>query len=163
MKDNLILIGMPAAGKSTIGVILAKMMGMDFVDSDLVIQHRAGKKLNEIIASEGLEGFLRFEEEVCLSLEAENAVIATGGSVVYGERAMEHFRRMGRILYLEVSFEELLRRLDDVEQRGVVLRPGQTIRGLYEERVPLYERYADLTIPEDGLGIEQIVRRIIGL
>jgi len=158
--DNIILIGMPASGKSTVGVILAKVLGMGFIDSDLVIQARAGKRLNEIIEERGIDGFLEFEKESCLTIDAENTVIATGGSVVYHEDTMEHFRKSGKIVYLETGYGELLKRLSDVKQRGVVLREGQTVKDLFLERVPLYEKYADIRIAEGKGGIEETVRKI---
>ncbi|MBR6403354.1 MAG: shikimate kinase [Eubacterium sp.] len=156
-KNNIVLIGMPTSGKSTVGVILAKLLGMDFIDSDLVIQKKAGRKLAQIIADEGLEGFLRIEEDVCCSIEAENTVIATGGSVVYGATAMEHFKSIGRVVYLKIDYETLEARLHHAKQRGVVLRPGQSKKDLYDERTVLYEKYADIVISEEGKGIEETV------
>ena len=156
-KNNIVLIGMPTSGKSTVGVILAKLLGMDFIDSDLVIQKKAGRKLAQIIADEGLEGFLRIEEDVCCSIEAENTVIATGGSVVYGATAMEHFKSIGRVVYLKIDYETLEARLHHTKQRGVVLRPGQSKKDLYDERTVLYEKYADIVISEEGKGIEETV------
>ena len=157
MKNNIVLIGMPTSGKSTVGVILAKLLGMDFVDSDLVIQKKIGKKLAEIISDEGLEGFLRIEEDVCCDIEAENTVIATGGSVVYGAAAMEHFKSIGRVVYLKIDYETLEARLHHAKQRGVVLRPGQSKKELYDERTVLYEKYADIVISEEGKDIEETV------
>ena len=157
MKNNIVLIGMPTSGKSTVGVILAKLLGMDFVDSDLVIQKKIGKKLAEIISDEGLEGFLKIEEDVCCDIEAENTVIATGGSVVYGAAAMEHFKSIGRVVYLKIDYETLEARLHHAKQRGVVLRPGQSKKELYDERTVLYEKYADIVISEEGKDIEETV------
>ena len=147
--SNIILIGMPGAGKSTCGVILAKILAYDFIDSDLVIQKKTGKKLPDLIRERGVDGFIRLDEEINASIEASVSVIATGGSVVYGVRAMEHFRRSGTVVYLKVSYEELERRLIDIAGRGVVLRDGQTLAGLYRERTVLYEKYADITICEE--------------
>lgn len=158
--NNIILIGMPASGKSTVGVILAKMLGMDFIDSDLVIQKRAGKKLKNIILERGLDGFLDFEMESCLLIDVKNTVIATGGSVVYHPATMEHFKKIGTIIYLDISYEELLKRLDDVKQRGVVLKPDQTVKDMFHERLPLYKKYADICIPEGTGGIEETVHKI---
>ena len=157
MKNNIVLIGMPTSGKSTVGVILAKLLGMDFVDSDLVIQKKIGKKLAEIISDEGLEGFLKIEEDVCCDIEAENTVIATGGSVVYGAAAMEYFKSIGRVVYLKIDYETLEARLHHAKQRGVVLRPGQSKKDLYDERTVLYEKYADIVISEEGKDIEGTV------
>ena len=160
-SGNIVLIGMPTSGKSTAGVILAKILGMDFVDTDLLLQKRAGKKLKDILAEDGLPYFLKTEEEVCRSLEISGAVIATGGSVVYGEGAMEHLKAIGTVVYLNIDFDTLKERLHNVKQRGVVLKEGQTIKDLYRERTVLYERYADIVIAEEGQGIEETVERIV--
>ena len=156
---NIVLIGMPASGKSTVGVILAKVLGMDFADTDLLIQRSFGRKLPEIIEEDGLDGFLRLEEEVCLYTDMKNTVIATGGSVVYGERAMRHLKKNATVIYLEIDFETLEQRLHHMKQRGVVLKPGQTKKGLYIERVGLYKKYADAVISEEGMSIEETVQR----
>ena len=160
-NDNIILIGMPTSGKSTVGVILAKVLGMDFVDTDLLIQKKTGEKLKDTINRCGVEGFLKVEEEVCTDLQAETSVIATGGSVVYGEKAMEHLKDLGRVVYLKIGFDTLQARLRDVKQRGVVLREGQSIQDLYEERILLYEKYGDLTVAEEGLTMEETVEAVI--
>lgn len=157
MKKNIVLIGMPASGKSTVGVILAKVLGMDFIDADLVIQKKTGKLLSEIIADKGVDGFIQTENEINSQIEAENAVIATGGSAVYGKEEMEHLGKDGIIFYLKVAFEELSERLGNIKERGVVVREGQTLKNLYDERVVLYEKYADATIDEQGKNVEQIV------
>lgn len=157
MKKNIVLIGMPASGKSTVGVILAKVLGMDFIDADLVIQKKTGKLLSEIIAEKGVDGFIQTENEINAQIEAENAVIATGGSAVYGKEEMEHLGKDGIIFYLKVAFEELSERLGNIKERGVVVREGQTLKDLYDERVVLYEKYADATIDEQGKNVEQIV------
>ena len=159
-KDNIILIGMPTSGKSSAGVILAKIMGLDFVDTDLLIQRAAGRKLHEIISAEGLDAFLKREEEACLSLHETGSVIATGGSVVYSEKAMAHLKSQGIVVYLEIDFDALTKRLHNVKQRGVVLREGQTIRDLYEERKLLYSKYADITVSEADLDMEETVDSI---
>ena len=158
--NNIILIGMPTSGKSTVGVILAKLLGMDFVDTDLLIQKRAGKKLSEIISEDGLEAFLQIENSVCCDLETENTVIATGGSVIYAEEAMAHFQKMGKIVYLQIDYETLESRLHHTKQRGVVLREGQSKKDLYDERVVLYKKYADECISEEGMDIEETVQKI---
>lgn len=161
MRDNIVLIGMPAAGKSTAGVVLAKLLGYDFTDTDLLLQRRGGRRLEDMIRENGTDGFLRAEEEVCAALEAERTVIATGGSVVYGRRAMTHLKDIGTVVYLRVSWEELRKRLHDIQGRGVVLRDGQTMEELFRERSVLYEQYADLVIDEEGLGLEQTVGLIL--
>lgn len=146
MKENVTLIGMPGAGKSTIGIVLAKVLGYDFIDSDLLIQREEGKLLWEIMRDCGNEGFNRIEERVNSSIETSRSVIATGGSVIYGPKAMEHLRSIGTVVYLKVSHSVLKRRLGDLEKRGVVLEPGQTLLDLYKQRVPLYEKYAHITV-----------------
>ena len=152
-KDNIVLIGMPGVGKSTVGVILAKVLGYQFIDADLVIQEQEKRLLREIIAEEGTEGFIQVENRVNATLEAHHAIIATGGSVVYGKEAMEHLQEIGTVIYLEVAYPELEKRLEDIKGRGVVLRDGQ--------RTPLYEKYADIRISETGLDIEQTVEQIV--
>lgn len=161
MKDNIVLIGMPGVGKSTVGVILAKVLGYQFIDADLVIQQQEGRLLHEIIEKEGTEGFIQVENRVNASLSASHAIIATGGSVVYGKEAMEHLREIGTVVYLEVSFPVLEKRLADIKGRGVVLKEGQNLYDLYLERTPLYESYADIRIAETGLDIEQTVEQIV--
>ena len=163
MKQNLILIGMPTAGKSTVGVILAKMLGMDFLDTDLLIQKQTGQKLAEIIRAQGVEGFIRTEAAVLQNVQAENCVIATGGSAVYDEAAMRHLQSLGAVLYLALDYETLHARLHHAKQRGVVLREGQTLEALFAERTPLYEKYADLTVHEGAGGIEETVADILSL
>ena len=160
-RKNLILIGMPGAGKSTVGVVLAKKLGYRFVDSDLVIQERTGKLLHELIEELGISGFWQQEEAVNCSLEGERMVIATGGSAVYGTKAMEHFKQMGTVVYLQLGLEELESRLGDLNERGVTLKPGQTLQGLLEERTPYYEKYADLTVSCEKKSIREIVEEIV--
>lgn len=160
-KSNLILIGMPASGKSTVGVILAKVIGFDFIDSDLLIQRREGMRLPEIIQKKGVDGFLVVENEVNSSIEASRCVISTGGSAVYGEEAMRHFREIGAVIYLQVDFEVIRKRLHNIKRRGVVLRDGQTLRDLYDERCALYEKYADMVVREADGEIEDVVAEII--
>ena len=137
------------------GVILAKTLGMHFTDTDIVIQETSGRLLQEIIDTEGPESFLKIEEDALLSLHARNAVIATGGSVVFSGRAMEHLKRDGVVLYLAISFEEMARRLNNITTRGIVLHAGQSLRDMYNERVPLYEKYADITIGCSGDDFER--------
>ena len=160
-KDNIVLIGMPGVGKSTVGVILAKVLGYQFVDADLVIQQQEGKLLCEIIEEVGTEGFIEVENRINASLKVTNSIIATGGSVVYGKEAMEHLQSIGRVVYLKVSYETLEKRLADIKGRGVVLKEGQDLKALFEERSPLYEKYADIEISEGTLGVEQTVEKII--
>ena len=152
---------MPASGKSTVGVILAKVIGYDFIDSDILIQREEGMRLAEIIEEKGIDGFIEVENRVNASLQASRSVIATGGSAVYGEEAMMHLREIGAIIYLQVDFDVIQRRLRNIRQRGVVLRKGQTLRALYEERCELYEKYADLIVREGSGEIEEVVARII--
>lgn len=160
-KDNIVLIGMPGVGKSTVGVVLAKVLGYQFVDADLVIQQQEGKLLCEIIEEVGTEGFIEVENRINASLNVTNSIIATGGSVVYGKEAMEHLQSIGRVVYLKVSYETLEKRLADIKGRGVVLKEGQDLKALFEERSPLYEKYADIEISEGTLGVEQTVEKII--
>lgn len=157
---NIVLIGMPGVGKSTVGVVLAKKLGYAFVDVDLVIQAREGKLLHEIIAQRGVEGFWKVEESVGESMQACRTVIATGGSAVYGERAMRHYKQTGTVVYLSLPLEDIRDRLGDLAERGVTLRAGQDLAGLYAERLPLYERYADITVACEGLPIREIVEKI---
>lgn len=161
MKDNIVLIGMPGVGKSTVGVILAKMIGYQFIDADLLIQKQEGKLLHEIIAEKGTDGFIEIEERVNASIEASHTIIATGGSVVYGKKAMEHLSRIGTVVYLKVPYDTLEKRLEDIKGRGVVLKEGQTLWTLYDERTPLYEKYADIEISEDDLNVEQTVEKLL--
>ena len=157
---NLILIGMPGAGKSTVGVVLAKRLGMRFVDSDLVIQEHYGKLLHELIHEHGVEGFWKLEEEINASMKFTSAVISTGGSAVYGEKAMKRFRRSGKVIYLKLPCQEIAERLGDLNERGVTMQPGQSLEDLFEERRPLYEKYAHLTVDCSGKSLREIVEEI---
>ena len=159
-KNNIVLIGMPGVGKSTIGVILAKVLGFRFVDADLLIQEQEGKLLREIIEEKGTEGFIQVENRVNASIRADRSIIATGGSVVYGKEAMQHLKEIGTVVYLKVSYAVLEKRLADIKGRGVVLKEGQTLETLFEERSKLYEQYADIEISEEGLNVEQTVERL---
>lgn len=160
-KTNIVLIGMPGVGKSTIGVILAKVLGYSFLDADLLIQEQEGKLLREIIEEKGTDGFIEVENHVNASIRADRAIIATGGSVVYGKEAMEHLKEIGRVVYLKVSYAILEKRLADIKGRGVVLKEGQTLETLFEERSKLYEQYADIEVSEDGLDVEQTVEKLV--
>ena len=160
-KSNIVLIGMPGVGKSTVGVILAKELGFKFLDADLLIQQQEGRLLREIIAKEGAEGFIEVENRVNASICAERTIIATGGSAVYGKEAMQHLKEIGTVVYLEVSYDTIRSRLEDIKGRGVVLKSGQTLKDLYEERIPLYRKYADVVISEEHLNIEQTVQKFL--
>lgn len=160
MKKNIVLIGMPGSGKSTVGVVLAKQLCYRFVDMDIVIQEQEKRSLREIIAEEGNEGFMELENRVNAGFEAEHTVIAPGGSVIYGKEAMEHLRQIGTVIYLKLGYEVLESRLGDLKARGVVLKEGYTLRRLYEERIPLYEKYADIIFDEKNMDLYQTVYAI---
>ncbi len=160
MKDNIVLIGMPSCGKSTVGVVLAKALGYRFVDSDLVIQECTGKLLSDIIDEKGLAAFNEIENRVNTDLDYHKAVIATGGSVIYGKDAMEHLQSIGTIVYIELPFETLCERIGDLTARGVSIKEGQSFQELFEERRPLYEKYADITIHGDDMSIREIVQEL---
>ena len=159
--DNIILIGMPASGKSTVGVVLAKRLGYEFIDTDLLIQKQEQALLREIIAEKGEDGFLVIEDQVNADLEAERSVIAPGGSVVYCENAMKHYKEIGTVVYLQTSYQTIKERIGDTKKRGVVLREGQTLKDLYEERRVLFEKYADVTICEDGLTLSETIGKVV--
>ena len=158
---NIIFIGMPASGKSTVGVVVAKRLGLGFVDTDLLIQAQEKKLLKEIIAEVGNEGFLKIENQVNRDLMVEDSVISPGGSVVYCEEAMNHFKEIGTVVYLQVPFETINQRISNAKNRGVVLKDGQTLKDLYDERTALFEKYADYTIPETGLSLEETIDKVL--
>lgn len=158
---NIIFIGMPSAGKSTVGVVLAKRLGLQFIDADIVIQEKEGKLLKEIILEKGTDGFLELEDRINSSIEADHAVISPGGSIVYCKNAMRHYKEIGTVVYLQVSYDIINQRLKNSKDRGVVLRQGQTFRSLYDERIRLFEKYADVTVCEDGLNLEETVGKIM--
>ena len=159
---NIILIGMPGCGKSTAGVLAAKSMCMQFIDTDLLLQREGGARLQEILNRHGLDAFMRLEEQVLSTLSCENSVVATGGSAVYYEKAMEHLRSIGKIVYLRLTYDQMCARIHNLSTRGIAMREGMTLRGLYEERRPLYEKYADLLIDCGGRAIEETTAAICG-
>lgn len=157
---NIILIGMPSAGKSTVGIILAKHMGMSFVDTDVLLQTQQGMLLQEIINRYGIEEFLKIEEKAILSVYCENTVIATGGSAVYSEKAMKHLKQDGLVIYLHIDMETVNKRLNNIKTRGVVLSPGQSLEEIFIQRAPLYEKYADISINCSDYTIDTTIDRI---
>lgn len=159
--DNIILIGMPAVGKSTVGVVVAKRLGYRFLDTDILIQEETGKLLREIIAEQGIEGFLKVEDAINSKVNVKKTVVSPGGSVVYCENAMKHYKETGKILYLKVSYETISKRLRNAKKRGVVLKEGQTLKDLYDERVKLFEKYADITVIEDGYSLEETIDNVM--
>ena len=159
--NNIILIGMPGAGKSTLGVLLAKALGYDFVDTDVTMQAHEGRLLQQILDDHGADGFCELEARAMLALAVSRTVIATGGSVVYSDAAMQHLKSIGTVVYLQLALTELLIRLDNLDVRGVVMRHGQTFADLYAERVSLYEHYADVTVSCDGDNHDHVVALIV--
>ena len=159
--DNIILIGMPAVGKSTVGVVIAKRLGYRFIDTDLLIQEEEGKLLREIIEENGPEGFLEIEDKINSRVNVKKTVVSPGGSVVYCENAMRHYKEIGKVVYLQASFETINKRLRNARKRGVVLKDGQSLKDLYDERVALFEKYADITICEDGLRLEETIDKVL--
>lgn len=159
-KTNITLIGMPASGKSSVGVVLAKRLGKKFVDTDIVIQEKYGKLLKELIEEHGDEGFREIEDEVNAGLELDNSIISPGGSVVYGEKAMQHLKEISVIIYLELSYTAIKSRLGDLRERGITLKEGQSLKDLYLERVPLYEKYADITVNEMKKSLAKTIDEI---
>lgn len=160
-KSNIVLIGMPGSGKSTIGVLLAKRLGRYFLDTDVLIQVAHEKTLHELIAEQGMEAFCRIEQDYVTCIDIKNAVIATGGSVVYYESSMRSLKNNGVLVYLQLPLEKLNERLGDLDARGVVIDPGQTLEGLYEKRTPLYKYWADVTVNLSGLEHEASVEAIL--
>ena len=159
-RDNIVLIGMPGVGKSTVGVVLAKALGYQFVDADLLIQEAEGKLLSELIEEHGTDGFIEIENRVNSQIQTHRSVIATGGSVVYGKEAMEHLKSIGTVVYLKQNLRVLQRRLRNLKGRGVVLKEGQTLVDLYKERTVLYENYADITVDQYKQSIEQTLKAV---
>ena len=159
-KTNITLIGMPASGKSSVGVVLAKRLGKKFVDTDIVIQEKYGKLLKELIEEHGDEGFREIEDGVNAGLDLDNSIISPGGSVVYGEKAMQHLKEISVIIYLELSYTAIKSRLGDLRERGITLKEGQSLKDLYLERVPLYEKYADITVNEMKKSLAKTIDEI---
>ncbi|MCI6245040.1 MAG: shikimate kinase [Eubacterium sp.] len=161
MSSNIVLIGMPGSGKSTCGVLAAKALLKNFFDTDLLLQNLEGKRLQSIINENGIEYFNEAEERAILSLDIRGTVIATGGSVVYSEKAMAHLRSLGKIIYLRLGYEEMEKRIKNITTRGIVLKGGETLLDMYNERAPLYERYADEILNCDGMTVEETVESIV--
>ena len=161
-RDNIVLIGMPGAGKSTLGIVLAKIMNYDFVDADLLIQQQSDKTLERIIDAIGPEGFIQVENQVLSQIEREHTIIATGGSAVYSDEAMRHLSSIGRVVYLQIAYDELKGRLSDLSERGVVMKGGigMSLRDLFDERKPLYEKHADITVDVNDLSITAAARKV---
>jgi len=158
--DNIILIGMPGSGKSSVGVVLAKALGKDFLDVDLLIQSRESALLQQILNERGVEAFLDVESEVIRSVTCANTVIAPGGSCVCRDDAMEYLRSLGTVVYLELSYPEVVKRIHNLDSRGIALQPGQTLADVYNYRVPRYERYADITIDADGQSLVETIESV---
>ncbi|NIK79764.1 shikimate kinase [Paenibacillus castaneae] len=158
---NIVLIGMSGAGKSTLGVLLAKALGMEFVDTDIVIQQQDGRLLQGIIDDDGIQKFMETEEQIVSELQLKNCVISTGGSVVYSEKAMHALKQGGLIIYLHVPYEEIKKRLVNITTRGIVMKRGNHLQDIYEERIPLYLKYCDNTVDCSNMSIEQCVSEII--
>jgi shikimate kinase len=161
MKPNIVLIGMPGAGKSTVGVVLAKTLGKAFVDTDLLIQQAERRLLQQIIQTDGVTAFLAAEERAVLQIAVTNAVIATGGSVVYSQAAMAYLKEIGMVIYLQLPFTEIERRITNMTSRGIAIGADQQLSDLYRERTPLYENYADLTVNCNGLALETVITAIV--
>ncbi len=160
-KDNIILIGMPGAGKSTVGVLLAKAMTYNFLDTDISIQRREKRQLYEIINERGLDAFIEIENAVLSRLEVDGCIIATGGSAVYGGEAMAHLREIGTVVYIRLSLAEIERRIKNITTRGIAMKQGSSLADLYKERTPLYEKYADIIVDGEGTTIEECVAQIM--
>ncbi|ULL17018.1 shikimate kinase [Paenibacillus sp. H1-7] len=158
---NIVLIGMSGAGKSTLGVLLAKALGMDYVDTDLVIQQQEGRLLQEIIDHDGIEAFMEIEESIVSELQRNHCIISTGGSVVYSDKAMNALKQGGQIIYLHVSYEEIERRLTNITTRGIVIKNGNSLKDVYDERVPLYMKYSDKTLDCTNKEIEHCVSELL--
>ena len=160
MKSNIVLIGMPASGKSTLGVQLAKWLSMGFMDTDLLVQARAGISMQAYQDANGMESYQTLECDTVKSVVCENCVVATGGSAVYCDDAMQHLKSIARIIFLDVPLDEIKRRIGDISERGVVIKPGLTLDNLFEERRPLYLKHADAVIGCAGKSSNDLVAEI---
>ncbi|MBP3963810.1 shikimate kinase [Paenibacillus lignilyticus] len=160
---NIVLVGMSGAGKSSLGVLLAKALGMNFADTDIIIQQHKGRLLQEIIDQDGIDKFMQVEEVTVSELQLKNCIISTGGSVIYSEKAMTALKQHGQVIYLHVSYEEIEKRLTNETTRGIVIKKGYSLKDVYDERVPLYIKYSDKTIDCSNKDIEQCVGEIIAL
>lgn len=158
---NIVLIGMSGAGKSTLGVLLAKALGMNYIDTDIVIQNQEDRLLPDILAEEGVSKFMEIEERVVSGLGLENSIISTGGSVIYSDKAMNFLKQDGQIIYLQLPYEELERRLGDITTRGIVIKEGQSLKDVFDDRVPLYIRYSDTILDCSNKSIEDCVSELI--
>ena len=161
--DNIVLIGMPGVGKSTLGVILAKVLWYKIIDTDLIIQENEKRLLSQIIKEDGVDGFIDIENLIVSKLDVSKTVIATGGSVVYGLDAMKNLKRLGKIVYIKQGFDRIKERVENIQGRGVVLKDNQTFFELYNERVPLYEKYADITIDQGESGVEETLKELMNI
>lgn len=161
MKENIVLVGMPGAGKSTIGILLAKALNYGFIDTDLLIQISQRKKLYEIISEVGILEFIKIENETLSRIKERNKIIATGGSAIFGKEAMQNLKKQGTVVYIKLSYEEINRRVTNIKTRGIVMKEGKTLEDVYVERTPLYEQYADIVVDCEGLNIEETVEKVI--
>jgi shikimate kinase len=152
---------MPSSGKSTVGVIVAKHLGMSFIDTDVILQTQQNRRLQDIINTDGINRFIEIEESIILSLDCENTVIATGGSAIYSEKAMKHLKANGMVIYLKINIKTVNKRLKNIKSRGVVLSPGQTLKDIYQKRKPLYEKYADIIIDSSNNTIDETIEAIL--
>ncbi len=159
--QNLVLIGMPGSGKSTVGVLLAKRLGMGFVDTDLLIQEQAGRTLQDIVDQDGYQALRQIEEQVLLALDVQHQIISTGGSAVYSAAAMAHLKSTGLVVFLDITLSEVKKRIGDFSARGISRRPDQSLQDVYEERLSLYQQYADVRVRGDGLNQESVCQRVV--
>ena len=160
-KENIILIGMPGSGKSTCGVLAAKALLKNFFDTDLLFQGLEEKRLQDIIDDDGIEYFLSAEERAILSLAINATVVATGGSVVYSDKSMEHLKKSGKVIYLHLSYDTMVDRIKNITTRGVVVKEGDSLEDMYNERLPMYQKWADVVINCDNNTVEQTVEKIV--